>query len=73
MGVVKATPRPLYPRERDPIPVLLEAGWAPGPVWTGMENLAPIGIRSPDRPARIKSLYPPLTITKNVIKREKKT
>jgi hypothetical protein len=23
-----------------------------GPVWTGAENLAPTGIRSPDRPAR---------------------
>jgi hypothetical protein len=27
-----------------------------GPVWTGAENLAPTGIRSPDRPARSKSL-----------------
>jgi len=34
-----------------------EAGWTPGPVWTGAENLAPIGIRSPDRPARSLSLY----------------
>jgi len=25
-----------------------EAGWAPGPVWTGAENLAPTGIRSSD-------------------------
>ena len=25
---------------------LLEDGWAPGPVWTGAENLAPTGIRS---------------------------
>ena len=28
-----------------------------GPVWTGVENLAPTGIRSPDRPASIQSLY----------------
>ena len=28
-----------------------------GPLWTGGENLASTGIRSPDRPARIKSLY----------------
>jgi hypothetical protein len=34
-----------------------EAGWAPGPVWTGAEKLAPTGIRSPDRPARRQSLY----------------
>jgi hypothetical protein len=32
-------------------------GWAPGPVWTGAENLVPTGIRSPDRPARSESLY----------------
>jgi hypothetical protein len=34
------------PRGRDPVQ---EAGWAPGPVWTGAENLAHTGIRSPDR------------------------
>jgi len=28
-----------------------------GPVWTGAEILAPIGIRFPDRPARSQSLY----------------
>jgi hypothetical protein len=33
------------------------AGWAPGPVCTGAENLAPTGIRSLDRPARSESLY----------------
>ena len=34
-----------------------EAGWAPGPVWTGAENLAHNGIRYPDSPARSQSLY----------------
>jgi hypothetical protein len=34
-----------------------EAKQAPGPVWTGAENLAPTGIRSPDRPARSELLY----------------
>jgi hypothetical protein len=24
-----------------PVPIEQEAGWAPGPVWTGAENLAP--------------------------------
>ena len=38
-------------------PIVQEAGWAPGPVWTGAENLAPTGIRSPDRPAHSESLY----------------
>ena len=28
-----------------------------GPVWTGTENLAPTGIRSPDHPGRSESLY----------------
>ena len=45
--MVNATPRPLYSRERDPVPTVQEAGRAPGPVWTGAENLAPTGIRSP--------------------------
>jgi hypothetical protein len=33
-------------------------GWAPGPVWTGVENLASTGIRSPDRPARSEVAIP---------------
>ena len=33
------------------------AGWASGPDWTDTENLAPTGIRSPDRTARSESLY----------------
>ena len=49
-------PAALYPG-KDPVPTVQEAGWAPGPVWTGAENLAPTGIRSPDRPARSQSLY----------------
>ena len=43
--------------EKDPVPIVQEAGLAPGPVWTGGENLAPTGIRSADRPARSESLY----------------
>jgi hypothetical protein len=44
---------------KDPVPIVQEAGWAPGPVWIGAENLAPTGIRSPDLPARSESLYRP--------------
>jgi len=29
---------------KDPVPTEWEAGWAPGLVWTGAENLAPTGI-----------------------------
>ena len=42
---------------KDPVPIVQEAGWAPGPVWTGAENLASTGIRSPACPARSESLY----------------
>jgi hypothetical protein len=34
--------------ERDPVAIVQEAGWTPGPVWTGSENLTPTGIWSPD-------------------------
>jgi len=42
-----------------PLPVLIlqEAGWAPGPVWTGAGNLATTGFRSLDRSALSESLY----------------
>ena len=62
--MVTATPKPLYPGERDPVPTVQEAGWAPGPVWFGAENLASTGIRSPERPAGSESLYstPPLDL-----------
>ena len=49
--VDNARPRTLYPRE-GPRPVEQVAGQAQGPVWTGVENLAPNGIRSSDRPVR---------------------
>jgi len=26
---------------KDPVPIVEEAGWAPGSVWAGAENLAP--------------------------------
>jgi len=46
--VANATPRPLYPPETDPVPITQDAPWASGPVWKGMENLAPTGIGYPD-------------------------
>ena len=55
--MVSATPRPLYPLVRDPVPIVQEAGWAAGPVWTGAANLVSTGVPSPDRPARSESLY----------------
>jgi len=54
---VSVTPRPHLTPGKDPVFIVQEAGWASGPVWIGVENLAPTGIRSPDRPARRQSLY----------------
>jgi hypothetical protein len=54
---VSVTPRPLSTPGKDLVPIVQEAGWAPGPVWTGAENLSPTGIRSADRPAGSQSLY----------------
>ena len=37
---------------KDPVLTVQEAGWAPGPVCIGAENIALTGIRFPDLPAR---------------------
>jgi len=51
------TPGPtLFTPGKDPVPIVQEAGWALGSVWTGAENLVSARIRSPDRPARSESL-----------------
>ena len=42
--VVSATPRPLYPRGTDPIPIVQETGWATGLFWVGATNFAPTRI-----------------------------
>jgi hypothetical protein len=43
--------------ENDLGSIVQEAGWAPGPTWTGAEILDPTRIQSLDHPARIKPLY----------------
>jgi len=40
--VVNAMPGHFTP-EKDPVPIVLEAGWSPGSVWTGVENVATPG------------------------------
>jgi len=35
---VSVTPQPLFTPGKDAVPIVQEAGWAPGPVWTGAEN-----------------------------------
>jgi hypothetical protein len=37
--VVKFTPRPLYPRERNPEPTEQKAGWVPESVWSDVEKM----------------------------------
>jgi hypothetical protein len=39
------------PPGKDPVPILLEAGWAPGPVWTGGKT-RPNRNSKPDRQTR---------------------
>jgi len=56
-GEVSVTPRPPFTPGKDPVPIVQEAGLASGPVWTGAEDIAFTGIRSPDRLARSQLLY----------------
>ena len=42
---------------KDPVPILQEAGWAPGPVWTGGKS-RPHRDSIPDRPARSSVAIP---------------
>ena len=42
MGGGESVPSPgRFTPGKDPVPTVQEAGWAPGPVWKGAENLAP--------------------------------
>jgi len=54
--VVSSTPRPHFTPGKDPVPILQEAGWATGPVWTGGKS-RPHRDSIPDRPAHRQSLY----------------
>ena len=51
-----ARPGHTQPPGKDPVPILQEAGWARGPVWTGGKS-RPHRDAIPDRPARSPSLY----------------
>ena len=54
--VVRSTPRPHSTPRKDAIPILQEAGWAPGLVWTAGKS-RPHRDLILDRPARSQSLY----------------
>ena len=54
--VVSSTLRPQFTPGEGPVPILQEAGWAPGLFWTGGKS-RPHRDSIPDRPARSQSLY----------------
>ena len=51
-----ASPGRTLPPGKDPVPILQEAGWTPGPIWTGGKS-RPHRDSIPDCPARSQSLY----------------
>ena len=51
-----ARPGRTLPPGKDPVPIVQEAGWAPGPVWTAGKS-RPHRDSITDRPARSQSLY----------------
>ena len=55
--VFNAKPRPLY-HQIGPVPTVQVAGWAPGPVWTGADNLTTsTRFPSQDLPTHRESLF----------------
>ena len=55
--VVSVTPRPLFTPGKDLVPILQEAGWTPGPVWTCGKS-RPHRNSIPNRPARSSVTIP---------------
>ena len=53
--VVSSTPRPHFNPGKEAIPTLQEAGWAPGPIWTGGKS-RPHRDSIPHHPSRSQSL-----------------
>ena len=54
--IYSSTPRLHFISGKDPVPILQEAVWAPGSVWTGGKSRTRRN-SIPDRPARSQSLY----------------
>jgi len=55
--VVSSTPQPHFTPGKVPVPILQEAGWPSGPVWTGGKS-RPHRDSIPDRPARSSVAIP---------------
>ena len=58
--MVSSTARPHFTPGKDPVPILQEAGWAPGPVWKGLLLLL-----------LLLMLLPPLLLLKVKLKRSR--
>ena len=54
--MVSSTLRRHLTSRKDPVPILQDAGWTPGPVWKGGKS-RPYRDSITDRPARSQSLY----------------
>jgi len=54
--MTQCTALPHFTPGKDQLPILQEAGWAPGPGWTGGKS-RPRRDSIPDRPARNQSRY----------------
>lgn len=73
-SVVKARLRQPYPRKRT-LPIAEGAGWAQGPIQTGMEkikSLAHTSVLTPNRPARSASRYSGPTLLHNTHNKSRK-
>jgi len=55
--VVSSTPWPHFTPGKDPVPILQEAGWTPGPVWTAWKS-RPHWDSIPNRPGRSSAAVP---------------
>ena len=55
--MVSSTLRPHFTPGKDAVPIVQEAGWAPGPAWTGGKS-RPHRDSIPDRPARSSVAIP---------------
>jgi hypothetical protein len=55
--MASATPRTLYRRKKEPVPIAQEAGWATRPLWMCPETLASARVRIPNHATRSESRY----------------
>ena len=55
--MVSSTPRPHFTPGKEPVPIVQEAGWVPGPAWTGGKS-RPHRNSNPDCPARSSVAIP---------------